>query len=327
MSEVVGIDLGGTNIRAGRVDASGRLLARVSVPTEVGRGAKVVMQNIVTAARKVFSKAVKAACVVSPGVINPRTGTAESIACNIPGWLGMPLAENLSSALGIPGFAENDANAACLAEAWCGAGRGKPSVLIFTLGTGIGGGIVMNGGIYHGTSNKVAEFGHISVELNGPECPCGNRGCVEMYASAGAVRKKARSMLEQGAHSAMLELAGGLVERVDAGEVCEAARRGDAVASGILDEAMQYLASAVGSMINALNPSCVLIGGGMALSWDVISPRLLAGLAGGRAFAPIYADCEVKPAELGDNAGLLGAAKVALQGLGKSLSEPPGQEP
>lgn len=314
MASVIGIDLGGTNIRAGRVDEAGRLLERASVATEVERGADVVMGNIVTVARKVFRDDVQAACLVSPGVINPRSGIAESIACNIPGWLGMPLAGNLSAGLGVPGFAENDGNAACLAEAWCGAGRGSRIVLIFTLGTGIGGGIVMDGSIYHGASNKVAEFGHISVELNGPECACGNRGCVELYASAGAVRRVARSALAAGGKSRMLELAGGASERVDAREVCEAARRGDALAAGIIERAMQYLAGAVGGMINVFNPEVVVIGGGMALSWDVISPPLLVSLAAGRAFAPIYADCTVKPAELGDNAGIIGAARVAWQG-------------
>lgn len=315
MAAVIGIDLGGTNIRAGRVDSDGNLVERANVSTEVERGADTVMANIITAAHKVMNDDVKAACVASPGVVNPWTGVAESIACNIPGWLGMPMAENLKKGLGVPGFAENDGNAACLAEAWRGAGRGKPVVLIFTLGTGIGGGIVIDGRVHHGVSNKVAEFGHVSVEMDGPRCACGNKGCIELYASAGAVRRKARALLKEGRESLILELAGGDPGKADTREVCEAARRGDEVACAILDEAMAYLASAVGSLINIFNPATVVIGGGMSLSWDVIGSRLAAGLEAGRAFPPIYADCEVKPAELGDNAGILGAARVAWQGL------------
>ncbi|HHN47135.1 MAG TPA: ROK family protein, partial [Planctomycetes bacterium] len=201
MASVIGIDLGGTNIRAGRVDERGNIIQRANIDTQAHAGGDVVMRNIIDAARKVASPDVAAAAVVSPGVINPFTGIAESIACNIPGWEGMPIGANLEKSLGIPGFAENDGNAACLAEAWLGAGRGKSPVLIFTLGTGIGGGAVIDGKVYHGRSNKVAEFGHVSVEYSGPRCGCGNFGCLEYYASAGAVRREARAALKNGEKS------------------------------------------------------------------------------------------------------------------------------
>ncbi|MBN1809733.1 MAG: ROK family protein [Planctomycetes bacterium] len=317
MASVIGIDLGGTNIRAGRVDSEGGIVRRANIPTEAEKGGDAVMDNIIHAADEVMDDTVQAAAVVSPGVINPYTGEAESIACNIPGWEGMQIGARLKKGLGIPGFAENDGNAACLAEAWLGAGRGRPIVLIFTLGTGIGGGIVCDGKVFHGVSNKVAEFGHISVEYEGAKCGCGNTGCLELYASAGAVRREARRLLKEGRRSLLAELAGGDVEKVDAKEVCEGVRRGDGLAVEILDRAMGYLAAGVGSLINVFNPSVVVIGGAMSLSWDVIEPRLMAGLRSGRAFAPIFADCEVKAAELGDNAGILGAARVAWQGTGR----------
>ena len=320
MASVIGIDLGGTNIRAGRVDEKGKILKRTAIPTEAGKGSKAVMENIIRAAKEVAAPDVQAAAVVSPGIINPVTGVAESIACNIPGWKGMQMGENLKKALGVPGFAENDGNAACLAEAWLGTGRNSPVVLIFTLGTGIGGGVTIDGRIFHGAKNKVAEFGHISVEYNGPKCGCGNIGCMELYSSAGAIRRDARAALKalkKGEKSLLLGLAGGDIEKVDAKEVCEAVRKGDALATRVFDRAMGYLASGIGSLINAFNPSTVVIGGAMSLSWDVIEPRLMAGLRSGRAFAPILEDCTVRQAELGDNAGVLGAARVAWQGIGR----------
>lgn len=318
-NEVIAVDLGGTNIRAARVDAEGKILARDKVSTRAGDGMGTVVARIAELVNKNKTPAVKAVGVGTPGVPDPQTGHMRLPAVNIPGSENYPLGGDLAAKTGLIAACDNDGNLAALGESWLGAGRGESVVIIFTLGTGIGGGFVVDGNVYHGYHNLGTEFGHVSIDCDGRQCGCGGRGCVERYASASALGRDAREYLASAApaakNSAILKKCGGRagLESVDARMVCDAAREGDEVALFLLERCCRWLACGIGALINALNPSCVIIGGGMSASSDLIIPRVERELQMGRAFGPIGLDTKLRAGVLGDDAGLLGAAKLALQ--------------
>ena len=322
MTEVVAVDLGGTNIRAARVDATGKVLARAKVPTHAKQGGmSAVAERIAELVKEVKGPHTKAVGVGTPGVPDPKTGVMTLQAVNIPGSAGFPLTRTISSLVGLPVFADNDGNLAALGEAWLGAGMGEPVVIIFTLGTGIGGGLVVDGKVYHGAQNLVTEFGHVSIDHNGRKCGCGNTGCVELYASASAVGRDAREALRYPPghfpESSILKECGGAdhIDKVDARMVWEAAKAGDPLAVFLADRCCTWLGTAIGSMINAFNPSCVIIGGGMSLSGETLRTRVEKVLNDGRAFAPIWKCAKLRLAVLGDDAGLMGSARMAFQNI------------
>ncbi|HLX60636.1 MAG TPA: ROK family protein [Planctomycetota bacterium] len=321
MDQVIAVDLGGTNIRAARVDADGKILVRDKVSTRASEGMTAVMGRIAELVNTLKTPAVKAVGLGTPGVPDPHTGRMRLPAVNLPGSDDFPLGEQLAAKTSLIAACDNDGNLAALGESWLGAGRGEPVVIIFTLGTGIGGGLVNDGKVYHGHHNLGTEFGHVSIDYDGRQCGCGGRGCVERYASASALGRDAREFLACAApivrETSLWKKCGGRagLESVDARMVCDAAREGDEVALFLLDRCCRWLACGVGAMINALNPSCVIIGGGMSASSDLILPRVERELKMGRAFGPIGDDTKLRAGTLGDDAGLLGAAKLALQKL------------
>jgi glucokinase len=313
MSDVVAVDLGGTNIRAARVDKDGKILARTKIPTLAQEGMAAVVANIAGAVKSVRGPETVAVGVGTPGVPDHKTGEMRLPAVNIPGSLGFPLTAELARLTGLPVKADNDGNLAALGESWLGAGKGEPVVIIFTLGTGVGGGLVVDGEVYHGAHNLGTEFGHLSIDYKGRKCGCGNWGCIERYASASAVGRDAREALRApgASQSLMLELCGGDIEKVEARTVWDAAAKGDKLALEMAEQCCDCLSSAVGSLINSLNPSCVIIGGGMSLAGEPLRSRIQQRIDSGRAFGPIGKDAKLRIAQLGDDAGLLGAARMA----------------
>ena len=272
-----------------------------------------VMRRIADLVASVKTPAVRAVGLGTPGVPDPHTGRMRLPAVNIAGSADFPMTGELAAKTGLLAACDNDGNLAALGESWLGAGRGEPVVIIFTLGTGIGGGIVIDGAVYHGHHGLGTEFGHVSIDCDGRQCGCGGRGCVERYASASALGRDAREYLASAAPAAnetvLWEKCGGNegLDKIDARMVCDAAREGDVVALFLLDRCCRWLACGVGQMINALNPSCVIIGGGMSASSDLIVPRVERELNMGRAFGPTWKDAKIRAGVLGDDAGLLGA--------------------
>jgi glucokinase len=318
MADVVAVDLGGTNIRVSRVSSDGKIIARDKIPTLAKEGGMAaVMERVAGLIKKVRGPETIAVGVGTPGVPDWETGEMLLPAVNIPNSGGFPLSATLSKATGLPVFADNDGNLAALAETWLGSGVGEPFVLIFTLGTGIGGGLVINGETYHGIKNLGTEFGHCSIAFDGRKCGCGNTGCVELYASASALGRDARDAVrnppKEYSPNALLKMCEGNIDKVDARMVCECARENDPLACFLLDRCCLWLSCGVGSMINALNPSCVILGGGMALAGELLRSRVEKNLNEGRAFGPIWKTCKLRMAKLGDDAGLLGAARMAFQ--------------
>ena len=270
MSErvAIGFDLGGTNAKAAVVGRDGAVRAFATTATHPRRGPASVVVELVFLADRVLEEAglsrdaVVGAGLGSPGPMSVRTGTIIK-AANLPGWEHVPLRKLLSEALCLPVQMDNDGNAAAYGEWWVGAGRDVGDMVMLTLGTGVGGGIVLGGEVLHGHFENAGELGHMIVQPGGLACSCGQRGCLERYASAAAVGRRAQSAIEAGESSS---LAGRLSEgeRVDCRAVEEAARAGDGLALRIWNEACELLAVACINLQHAFNPQRVVLGGGMA---------------------------------------------------------------
>jgi glucokinase len=321
LDNFLGIDLGAANILAARVDENGRILARHQRGTPLAEGGEGVMAAVAALAAALRDDHSSAVGLVSPGMVDSGRGALVGPACGIPGLERVPLAGRLAEALGLPAFAENDGNAAALAETWIGAGRGARICVMITLGTGMGGGVVVGGRIYHGSGYCSGEFGHTCIDYQGAKCACGGIGCAELYASARALAVLGRQALAASdgvGIEKLIELSRGDTRNLSAGMICEAAREGDAFALGLLDSFARPLAATLGSVMNAYNPDRMVIGGDLGAWWEIIGPRVEKELAGGRALPAARSVCSVVAAALGAEAGVVGAARVAINRLRSS---------
>ena len=311
----VGIDLGGTNIKGGVVDRAGRVVHFESIETEAEGGRDHVLDRIGMLAGKVRDAAglardqIGGVGIGSPGPLDTKRGFIHT-APNLPGWENLPLADEVSKRCGYRVFIENDANAAALAESFAGVGKGSQCMLLLTLGTGIGGGIVLNGRVWHGVNDCAAELGHVSILYNGDRCNCGSIGCVETYASASAVVRRTRKALAEGADSSLAERG----DELECAHVFQAAAEGDPLASRIIGDTIVYLGTAVASLVNIFNPDKVVLFGGMANAGDQLMLPLREEV-GRRSFDMAYERCEIVFSQLGGEAGVIGAAVTAMQAV------------
>ena len=267
----LGIDIGGTKVAAGLVTSRGEILSKVRVPMPSREDAAAGLRAVEKAIDAAFATeparqpSVAGIGIVSPGPIDPRLGLIVNPG-NLPCWRNYPLVAEIKKSRGLPTILDNDANAAALAEARWGAGAGYSHVFYMTIGTGIGVGIVLDGIIYHGRTGAAGEGGHVSIDYNGPACPCGKRGCIEALAAGPAVARRARERLEAGGADAktLLALAGGNPATVTAEMVAKAWRDGDPLATTILEETADLLAIWLGNMIDLFDPDVIVVGGGMS---------------------------------------------------------------
>lgn len=318
----IGIDLGGTKISTALVDSGGKILASDYRETNANAvdGPPAVIERMLGAARQVMTGAgVRPAQVAAVGVGAPGPLDIEAgiliLPPNLPGWFRVPLKQQIEDGLQIATFLENDANAAGLGEHRFGAGRGVQHMIYVTVSTGIGGGLILDGKLYHGSSGAAGEIGHMTIKPDGPRCNCGNWGCLEALASGTAIAREGRERIARGVPTLIAELAGGDPERVTAKLVAEAAARGDVEAQRILAEAMEYLGLGIANLINLFDPELVVIGGGlMNLGERLFEPvrRVVAE----RAYVAKAHPVGIVPAALGDNVGVLGAAAVAQVRIG-----------
>jgi len=318
MNFVLGIDIGGTNLVVGSVaEDGGALVALRSEPTRPEAGADDVLARLVALARGVIAQTraeVPAAEFLGVGIGSPGPlDTKRGIVLLTPnlGWTDMPLRDRLGEALGLPAALDNDANCAVLGEAWIGAARGARHAIGITLGTGIGGGIIIDGRLFHGASDCAGEIGHMSIDGDGRRCKCGNYGCLEAYASGPAIARRAVESIEVGAPSSLAGMAGGDLARITAQTVYEAARAGDPLAVKVVDETAHYLAVGIANLINAFNPDVLVICGGVTRAGEHLLAPLRLGVAQ-RAFKPAVAACRIVLGELVDTAGVYGAARTFL---------------
>jgi glucokinase len=312
---IVGIDLGGTNIVVGTVAEDGsELLGLVSEPTLPELGADAVVARIVKLAHASIAAAgrrdVAGVGIGSPGPLDTKTGVV--ILTPDLGWVNMPLRDRVSDALKLPTTLDNDANCAIFGEWWRGAAQGVDHVVGLTIGTGIGGGIVLGGEIYHGASDVAGEIGHMTIEANGRACKCGNQGCLEAYASGPAIAARAVEGIEAGAKSALPQYVARDLSRITAQIVYEAANDGDAYAQQVVRETAMLLGAGVSNIVNIFNPGVVVICGGVTLAGDKLFGPLTSEVHR-RAFKPAWEVCRIVPGTLTGTAGVYGAAAVFAQ--------------
>lgn len=310
----IGLDLGGTNIKGGVCDADGRVLVKQSINTQGDRGFEHVLERMARLAEELRAHAdlpreeIAGVGIGAPGPMSHARGIVHA-APNLSGFVNVPLRDRLAARLGLPVVLENDANAAAYGEFVAGAGRGVRSLVMLTLGTGIGGGVVLDGRLWRGAFDNAGEVGHMIVVPDGRPCPCGQRGCLERYASAHAVAQRLIDAVRDGAESALADRVR-RGEALDARDVLAAIKAGDQTAARIWDETCYYLAVCAVNLRHLLNPELIVLAGGLINA----GPRLLQPTQAHfeRLSWRLAPDApRLALATLGPDAGLVGAALLA----------------
>ncbi|MCZ6676438.1 MAG: ROK family protein [Candidatus Poribacteria bacterium] len=320
MEYSIGIDLGGTDIKAGLLSESGEISCRLVMPTDADAGGKVVASRIAEAVLRVIEKAKTAGIdardlvgigIGSPGLIIAQTGVVH-FSPNLEGWADVPLADYVKAELAeleLPIFIDNDVNAMTLGELSHGAGVGLKNIVCLTLGTGVGGGVVIDGKVYHGSGNTAGELGHTVVIPDGRFCGCGNQGCLEAYAGARHIVERTIQKIESGRRSSLTHCLSDLTPK----RISEAAQTGDELAVEILAETGRYIGIALTSVAHILNPQMAIIGGGIAEAGEKLLFEPIRAEVSKRAMDIPAKTMRIVKAQLGNDAGLVGAAMLAFQ--------------
>ena len=309
----LGIDLGGTNVAAAVVDREGTILGRASLPTP--RGAEAVADQMAAASLAAAEAAgltlegVASVGIGSPGAIDPTAGVVKFWS-NLD-FEDVPLGEMMAARLGKEIWLENDANAAALGEYVAGAGKGSQSMVAVTLGTGLGGGAVLNGKLYTGFNYAGLEVGHMVIEHGGRPCTCGRRGCFEAYCSATALIKRTREVMQEDPNSLLWKLAGSL-EAVNGRTPFDAAAQGDAAAGRVIDEYVDYLGCGIASLVNLFQPEVICIGGGPSAQGETLMAPVRYILNREDYARNNVHRTRLVRASLGNDAGIIGAALLPL---------------
>lgn len=317
MPHYIGLDLGGTNIKAGLLDHQKQALAQTSVPTDGEDGPDAVMQRMADAAQAVADEAgvaiedVAAIGIGAPGPMDIEMGVIKS-APNLPGWENIPVRDRIRQLTGRPTVLENDANAAAFGEFWAGAGRNQAirHMVMLTLGTGIGFGIISRGKVVHGATGIAGEGGHLILVPNGRQCGCGQRGCLETYASANSTAARAIEAIKAGESSILREKAGDDLNSITSRKVFEAAKAGDGLAERIVNETAEYLGIAAVTICRLLDPQMIVFAGGMILAGDYLFDKVRSAFSA-QTWDVAEDHVRLEPALLGNDAGFIGAAAVA----------------
>ncbi len=309
---VFAADLGGTHLRWATVDRNGKIYCRLMQSTPQAEKAAEIVHALTDAARECERQAtaqgaaISAVSVVVPGTVDVAEGVVIK-APNVPCLDGFRLGAALESELNWPATLENDANAAAIGEIWRGAGKGHGSLICITLGTGVGGGIILDGKLWRGANGSAAEIGHMGVDpFGGVACTCGSRGCLEVYASATAVVRMTRETRPRYPNSVLH-----MSEDLTSAKIFQAGKEGDELALEVFRRMGTYLGIGIASLVNVLNPEIVVIAGGLSNGWELFEKHMRQQVIE-RAF-PIPARLvKIVRGECGDDAGLLGAARLAL---------------
>jgi glucokinase len=318
---IIGVDLGGTKIAVGAMPVDGsRLIAmRTDLTLASEGGADGVVARIASNIEAVIAQTiVETGCargdfigigVGAPGPLERAKGIV-LVAPNL-GWRDFPLKDRVEHAVGIRTTLENDANCATLGEWWTGAAKGAQNAIGMTIGTGIGGGLILDGKLYHGASDVAGEIGHTTIDSNGRRCACGNYGCLEAYASGPAIAERAREALAGGEVSFLSEMAGGDVSKITAAMVYEAAKRGDTLAADVVRDTGRFIGIGLANLLNVFNPEVVIIAGGVTQAGeDLLTP--IRTEVKRRAFKAAVDACRIVPGALGGTAGTVGAVASFL---------------
>lgn len=316
---LVGVDLGGTKILAGVFDDTLDCIATSKFSTKHERGRDKVIERIAQCVQFVIDEAdlslkqVRGVGVGAPGGVDYDSGTV-IFAPNLDGWKDVPLKKELEKILGVPVFVQNDANVAMLGV-YVAELKSKPrDVVGLFLGTGIGGGLILNGELYSGFGHMAGEIGHMVIDINGPKCGCGNRGCFEALASRTAIVQRIKDGINEGEKTPLSDLPADELAGLRSNDLRKAIRRGDKFVTKVVERAAEHIGIGIANLVNILSPEAVVLGGGMmeALA-DEILPTIVKS-AKEHAFPGAMKDVEIVASKLGDNAGITGAAVLARRG-------------
>ncbi len=319
---VLGVDLGGSKILTAVVNSKGEMRSRDHCRTPAARGPGAVIQALLDSIERTLNQAGMAAAeleaisIGAPGFSSPETGVVFT-SPHLPEWQDVPLRDIIGQKTGVKTLLINDANAAALGEMYFGAARGARNFICITLGTGIGGGIVIDGEIYTGALGTAGEIGHMTIDTSGPKCTCGNTGCWETLASGKALAREARKRIKDGAQTTLLEYAAGDIDKVNAEVVHKAARQGDTLAKEVIAQISYYLGVGLTNLVNIFNPELIVIGGGLANIGDILLAPAYK-LVREKVNATAFASVRFARAKLGENAGVIGAAAYAFHEMEKT---------
>ena len=317
---VVGVDMGGTKILAAVINAKGEIVQQAKRATKPKKGPEEVIERITRCIREAIDSAelkpsqIRAIGIGSPGPLDPETGVI-IFAPNL-GWSNVPLKAKLEANLSIPTFVDNDVNVGTLGEYAFGAGQGVKNLVGIFVGTGIGGGIILDGKLFHGVNKTAGEVGHMIVEVKGPRCGCGNFGCLEAVASRTAItRDLQKTILKKGKKSKLTELNGGNLDLIRSKAIARAVKHGDKPTIKVVQRAAKYLGISVASIVHFLNPEMVVLGGGVveAMGDSLLDP--IRHAAAEYALPTTMDGVQIIAATLGDNAGVIGASVLARERL------------
>jgi glucokinase len=310
---VVGVDIGGTKVAAGLVNANGEILTRNKTPMLTSGPPSNGLEAVSKAIRGLFPEhssqnQIAAIGICAPGPLNPSTGVIINPP-NLAIWHNYPLADEMRRMFKVPVRVDNDANVAALAESKWGAGRGFKNLFYASVGTGIGTGIVLDGRIYHGKTGAAAEGGHMGIDKNGPICNCGKRGCIETLAAGPGIAKRARKIVENNPNSVLWEMADGNIQKLSSEMVGRAHAAGDPAAKEVMKETLDLLAYWLGNIIDLLEPDVIVIGGGVS---SLLAPFLdeIPERWRGACLNPNPLDIPLVLAHYREDAGIAGAAAL-----------------
>ena len=317
--KIIGIDLGGTTAKFGIINLEGEIQTKWSIETDISDHGRHIVPNIIESIHsKLESFNMTADDFVgigmgSPGTVNRREGSVIG-AYNLNWKESQNLKEPIESKTGISFHIDNDANVAALGEQWTGAGNNEANVIFVTLGTGVGGGLISDGHLLHGSADAAGEIGHVTVEPDGYLCTCGKKGCLEQYASATGVVRIARDMAEEYAGESQLKIEIDDGQSIDSKRIFDLAKSDDVLALAVVDQFAYYLALALGNTANLLNPSIIVLGGGVSKAGEFLITKVKKEMKP-FLFKPIREITKVKIAELGNDAGIIGAASLVLNDI------------
>jgi len=316
----LGLDLGGTNVKAGLADADGKLLGKLSMPTGSSprdlTGKNVAARMVQAGQDLIAQVGARNSDVAAVGILSPgQASLARGIvfrAANFPLWRNVPIRDLVAKGLGIPGVLENDGNAAAYGEYWAGAGRGGKirNLIIFTLGTGVGGGVVLEGQVIHGSCDFAAEVGHMIMIPDGELCGCGQRGCLEAYCSASSTGRRATGLLQTSRVSSSLRAVLQAQGQVTAADIAAHAKKGDAFARERWEESCKFIALAAINAIHWFDPQMIVLAGGMSLAGRFLLDGVKRHFKA-QWWKMVPNSAALTLAQLGNDAGIIGAAGVA----------------
>ena len=318
---ILGVDVGGSKIAAAVATTQGKILARGYNPTSAQAGPNIVINRILVTMEETLSRSKVDAAQLSgigigvAGIIDSENGKV-IFSPNLPGWRELPLKDIVQQHFGILTYLANDASLAALGEWSFGLGRKVANLIYVSVGTGIGGGIIVDGNLYTGASGAAGEIGHMTVDVNGQRCNCGNTGCWETLASGTALAREAVKRIAQGEQTTIMKLVDGDMSQIDAKIIFEAAQQGDELANELISRLGFYLGVGLANLVNIFNPELILIGGGVAKMNDLLLQPAIS-VVKERAFEIEANIVEIRPALLGDDSCLLGAVALVSKYLGR----------